>query len=156
MLHPATLVPPSPLGPALVGPTLGLDDFTQVTALAAHPLTGWALTAVGSLLLAVWLRSAPRNRARAQAFADYLEAIERQAVLAAELAGVVKGLRGYDKLLFAIDYVEARLADQGIVGDPDRVSRDRLLTDLELLKQQVFPGKGTAVGHLIKPALNQV
>lgn len=150
MLHPATLVPPSTLGPALVGPTLGLDDFTQVTALAAHPLIGWALTAVGSLLLAVWLRSAPRNRARAQAFADYLEALERQAVLAAELAGAVKGLKGYDKLMFAIDYVEARLAEQGIVGDPNRVNRDRLLADLTMIKGALFPGKGTVIAHLVK------
>jgi hypothetical protein len=127
-------------------------DLTAIAlGLATSPLTGWLLTAFGSLLLAAWLRSAPLNRARAQAFADYLEAIERQAVLAAELAGFVKGLRGHDKLLFALEYVQARLAEQGIVGNPDSVTCERLMADLERLKEDLFPGKGTLVNHLAKP-----
>jgi hypothetical protein len=80
-----------------------------------------------------------------------LEAIERQAVLACELAGFVRGLEGYDKFMCALDYVEVRLAEQGIVGDPGRVTRERLLADLERLKEDMFPGKGTLVNHLAKP-----
>lgn len=58
--------------------------------------------------------------------------------------------------MFALDYMEARLAEQGIVGNPDRITREGLLADLERLKQQLFPGKGTVVGHLAKPASNLV
>jgi hypothetical protein len=134
--------------PALIA-TSPSDGLAHVTALLADPLTGWVLTGIASFWLAIWLRSAPLNRARAQAFADYLEAIERQAVLAAELAGFVRGLKGYDKLLFALDYVEARLAEHGIVGHADRVTRERLIHDLTALKDELFPGKGTVVGHLV-------
>ncbi|MNS44825.1 hypothetical protein D3C72_772770 [compost metagenome] len=124
--------------------------LSMLFAVATHPLTHYALAGFVSLLLGLLLRRHARARAMAQAFADYLEAIERQAVLAAELAGFVRGLKGYDKLLFALDYVEARLAEQGIVGDPDRVTRERLMADLTALKDELFPGKGTVLGHLVK------
>lgn len=126
--------------------------WSLITSVAGHPLSHYAITSVLSLALGMLLRRHAQTRAAAQAFADYLEAVERQAVLAAELAGAVKGLKGYDKLMFAIDYVEARLAEQGIVGDPNRVNRDRLLADLTKIKEALFPGKGTVIGHLVKPA----
>jgi hypothetical protein len=119
-------------------------------AVITNPLTGWAVGGLVSFVLALIFARYPATKAQARRVADYLEAIERQAVLAAELAGFVRGLKGYDKLLFALDYVEARLAEQGIVGDPDRVTRERLLADLEALKQELFPGKGILVGHLLK------
>lgn len=150
MLHLAYLVPTLTSGPAHTTPGSPADVVALAWALATAPLTGWVLTAVGSLLLSVWLRAHTLNRAKAQVFADYLEAIERQAVLAAERAGIVRNIHGYDKLMFALDYVEARLAEQGIIGDPSRVTHERLLADLEALKHHIFPGKGATVGHLIK------
>lgn len=118
-------------------------------AVAMNPLAGWGFGALAGFVLALIFKRYPGTRTQAQAFADYLEAIERQAVLAAELAGFVRGIKGYDKLLFALDYVEARLAEQGIVGDPDRVTRERLVTDLGRLKAVLLPDKGVRIEDLI-------
>lgn len=140
------------LNPTVSNTPSGLDAALAFAwSVLTNPLTGWALGGLVSFVLALLFARYPALRRQAQHLADYLEAIERQAVLAAELAGFVRGLRGYDKLLFAIDYVEARLAEQGIVGDPDRVTRERLIVDIERLKSELFPEKGTVVGHLLKP-----
>lgn len=120
-------------------------------AIATNPLTGWGLGALIGFVLALIFKRYPGTRAQAQVFADYVEAIERQAVLAAELVGAVRGIKGYEKLLFAFDYVEARLAEQGVVGDPARVTRERLIADLERLKEELFPGHGTTFGPTTQP-----
>lgn len=132
-----------------------LDTFDFVGfawAIATNPLTGWGLGALIGFVLALVFKRYPATRAQAQAIADYIEAVERQAVLAAELVGAVRGIKGYEKLLYAFDYVEARLAEQGVVGDPARVTRERVIADLERIKQELFPGHGPAFGPLNNPS----
>lgn len=130
------------------------DLVAFACSVATNPATGWVLGGLVGFVLTLVFQRYPQSRAAAQAIADYTQAIERQAILAAELAGFVRGIKGYDKLLFALDYVEARLAEQGIVGDPDRVTRERLVTDLERLKAVLLPDKGVHIEDLNKKRID--
>lgn len=145
MLTPTPLFGPPPALAAV--PATNWDAIGLAWLILTNPLTGYVLGALVSLVLYMVLKDA-RARAIAQNAADYIEFIERQAVIAAELAGWVKGIKGYDKLLFALNYVEARLAEHGIVGNAERVDADRVIEDLKELKEELFPGKGTSMDAL--------
>lgn len=121
------------------------DLIAFAWSVATNPATGWAMGGLVGFVLTLVFQRYPQSRAAAQAIADYTEAIERQAVIAAELAGWVHGIRGYDKLLYALDYVEARLAERGIVGDANAVTAGRIASDLQRIKGELFPGSGTAL-----------
>jgi hypothetical protein len=43
------------------------------------------------------------------------------------------------------DDQEVRLAEQIVVGDPARVTRERVVADLERIKQELIPGHGPTV-----------
>lgn len=68
--------------------------------------------------------------------ADYLQAIT-DAVEMAETYGVTNRLPGAEKLAVAVKQMDKWLDDQGIHGDAKRVTTERVLADIELVRAKL-------------------
>lgn len=103
---------------------------------------GGIATVIASIIVACVVKN---NKPAAQDVADYSEAAEAQirryseaAVKAAEMFGITEARKGRDKLTFALDFLQAELKKNGVVGDPSRVTESRLRADLESALRRVI------------------
>lgn len=114
-------------------------DQAQLAIIAA------AIAAVLGMLLGLALGKRPDLRDEAQLVANYTEALEavikKVAVVAAEAFGNATGKKGIEKLIFALDLVEAAFAAVGIKGDPNQVKWGEVIADLKKIAGELFPPK---------------
>jgi hypothetical protein len=119
-----------------------MPDFTLLN----NPLVWTALGAIAMALSAIVVAAVVKvNKPAAQDVADYSEAAEEQirryseaAVKAAEMFGVTEARNGRDKMLYALDFLQAEMKKNGVVGDPSRVTEARLRADLEAALRRVI------------------
>lgn len=119
-----------------------MDYIQTVIGVISNPLVQMLALALLALGIAMFVKS---NKPAAQDVADYSEAIEAQirrhaevAVKAAEMFGVKEARKGADKLNFALDFLQAELKKNGVVGDPSRITESRLRADLEAALRRVI------------------
>lgn len=119
-----------------------MDYIQTVIGVISNPLVQMLALALLALGIAMFVKS---NKPAAQDVADYSEAIEQQikrhaevAVKAAEMFGFREARKGADKLNFALDFLQAELKKNGVVGDPSRVTEARLRADLEAALRRVI------------------
>ena len=99
--------------------------------IVSHPFTITLTGVVASIALTFAVRQRP---GAAQAVADYAEALE-VAVRRAERSG----FKDAYKMAYALDQMEAWLADRGIVGDARTVTIERMRADAEAIVARLFP-----------------
>lgn len=116
-------------------------DTNQLIALAG--LVGAAAGTLAGIAMPFLLQTNAPVRALAVAGADYMEAIT-EAVAFAESAGMLRPIPGADKLAIAIRQMDAWLDAAGIYGDARKVTAQRIMADIELVRAQLFPSHKAA------------
>ena len=114
--------------------------------MTAQELLGWLALAspfvagASAALAVVLVKKYAPAREVAIAGADYVEAI-KEAVGFAERYGAANGVRGFSKLAVAVKEMDKFLDDNGIHGDAKRITMDRVMADIELMRVRLFPKK---------------